>query len=43
VRERLPQEMQGEYAAFVKEYLNFSGVFSKSEAELVAMGQHCIC
>lgn len=39
VRERLPKETREEYDAFLEEYLNFKDIFSKSEAELVAMNQ----
>jgi proline iminopeptidase len=37
MRERLPADMREEYDAYLKEYLNFSGLFTKSEAELVAL------
>ena len=36
---RLPKEMREEYEAFVSEYLNFQDIFSKSEADLVAMNE----
>jgi proline iminopeptidase len=36
VRERLPDEMQDEYAAYLDEYLDFRGLFAKSEDELAA-------
>lgn len=37
--ERLPAEMQEEYEAYLKEYLSFKDIFSKSEADLIAMNQ----
>ncbi|MGD2142947.1 MAG: alpha/beta hydrolase [Anaerolineae bacterium] len=39
VRERLPAAMQEEYEAYLKEYLSFKDIFSKSEADLIAMNQ----
>lgn len=36
VRQRLPVAMQAEYDAYMKKYLNFGNVFSKSEADLQA-------
>ncbi len=39
VRERLPADMQDEYAAFLDDYLDFKNLFSKSEADLVALNQ----
>lgn len=42
MRERLPSEMHGEYGDFVKEYLNFSDVFTKSEADLIALAQRFV-
>jgi proline iminopeptidase len=39
VRQRLPTTMQAEYDAYMKEYLNFGTVFSKSEADLQAANQ----
>lgn len=42
MRERLPSELHGEYAGFLKEYLNFSDVFTKSEADLVAIAQRFV-
>ncbi|MCB0188356.1 MAG: alpha/beta hydrolase, partial [Caldilineaceae bacterium] len=36
VRQRLPAARQAEYDAYMKEYLNFGAVFSKSEADLQA-------
>jgi proline iminopeptidase len=37
VRERLPEDMREDYAAYLKRYLNFRDLFSKSEADLVAL------
>lgn len=39
VRERLPEEEQAEFDAYIEEYLDFQGVFSKSEDELVALNE----
>jgi proline iminopeptidase len=39
VRERLPEDMWEEYDAYMGEYLRFQGMFSKSEADLVALQQ----
>jgi len=39
VRKRLPEDMQKDYAAYLKEYLNFGNIFSKSEADLVALNE----
>ncbi len=39
VRKRLPEDMQAEYAAYLKDYLDFQGLFSHSEAELVKVNQ----
>ena len=36
VRQRLPADMQAEFDAYLKEYLNFGNVFTKSEADLQA-------
>lgn len=36
VRQRLPAAMQPEFDAYMKEYLNFGNVFTKSEADLQA-------
>ena len=36
VRQRLPAAMQPEFDAYLKEYLNFGDVFTKSEADLQA-------
>lgn len=37
VKPWLPEEMRTEYEAFLKRYLDFSSVFSKSDAELAAL------
>jgi proline iminopeptidase len=37
VRERLPEPERVGFDAFLKEYLNFQNIFSKSEADLVGM------
>jgi len=39
VRRRLPEDMQADYAAYLKEYLDFRNVFSKSEADLAALNE----
>jgi proline iminopeptidase len=39
IRARLPADQQAEYDRFVKEYLDFGSVFSKSEDELAAMNR----
>jgi proline iminopeptidase len=39
VRDRLPADMQEEYAAFLDDYLDFKNLFSKSEDDLVALNQ----
>jgi proline iminopeptidase len=39
VRARLPEDMREEYDAFLSEYLSFGDIFSKSEADLVAMNE----
>jgi len=39
VRKRLPEDMQEEYAAYLEEYLDFRNIFSKSEADLVALNE----
>lgn len=36
VRQRLPVAMQAEFDAYMKEYLNFGNIFTKSEADLQA-------
>jgi proline iminopeptidase len=37
IRERLPETQRIEFDAFLKEYLNFQNIFSKSEADLIAL------
>ena len=37
IREQLPESKRAEYDAFMKEYLGFQNVFSKSEADLIAL------
>ncbi len=39
VKKRLPPDMQEDYAAYLKGYLDFRGIFSKSEADLAALNQ----
>jgi hypothetical protein len=39
VRKRLPEDMQEDYAAYLEEYLDFKNIFSKSEADLVALNE----
>ena len=39
VRAGLPVEEQAEFDEFMKEYLDFNGLFQKSDAELIAMNQ----
>jgi proline iminopeptidase len=39
VRQRLPEEMQEEYDAYLKDYLSFGDIFSRSEGDLVALNQ----
>jgi proline iminopeptidase len=39
VRAELPAEEQAEFDAFMEEYMDFNGLFAKSEADLVAMNQ----
>jgi proline iminopeptidase len=39
VRKRLPEDMQEDYAAYLEEYLDFRNIFSKSEADLVALNE----
>ena len=39
VRKRLPEDMQADYAAYLKDYLDFQGLFARSEAELVSVNQ----
>ena len=37
VEERLPQPMKSEYSDFLKRYLDYANIFTKSEAELIAL------
>jgi len=39
VGQRLPEDMQEDYAAFLEDYLDFKNLFSRSEADLVALNQ----
>ncbi len=39
VKARLPQEMRPDFEAYLKEYLNFRDIFTKSEADLTALNQ----
>lgn len=39
VRERLPEEMQPDFEAYLEEYLDFGNIFARSEADLVALNQ----
>jgi proline iminopeptidase len=39
IRQRLPQDRKAEYDEFLKSYLDFGSVFSRSEAELAAMNR----
>jgi proline iminopeptidase len=39
IRKRLPRERQAEYDEFLKTYLDFGSVFSRSEAELASMNR----
>ncbi len=39
VRKRLPEDMQEDYAAYLEDYLDFQNIFSKSEADLVALNE----
>jgi proline iminopeptidase len=39
VRKRLPENMQEDYAAYLDEYLDFKSIFSKSEADLMALNE----
>jgi proline iminopeptidase len=39
VRERLPADKRAEFAAFMKDYMDFGKLFARSEAELVAMNE----
>ena len=42
VRKRLPEDMQEDYAAYLKEYLDFKNIFSKSEPDLVALNEEFV-
>lgn len=37
VRQRLPEDQRAEYDAFMKDYMDFSKLFTRSEADLIAM------
>ncbi len=37
VRQRLPEDMRSDYDAYLKEYLDFGGIFSKSETDLTTL------
>jgi proline iminopeptidase len=39
VRQRLPKDMQAEYDAYLKRYLDFQNIFNHSEADLVALNE----
>ncbi|MCG3212441.1 MAG: 2-succinyl-6-hydroxy-2,4-cyclohexadiene-1-carboxylate synthase [Anaerolineae bacterium] len=39
VKQRLPAEKQTDFNAFLAEYLNFGDIFTKSEADLIALNQ----
>lgn len=39
VRKRLPEDMRADYDAYLEEYLDFKNIFSKSEADLVALNE----
>ncbi|HEV8604445.1 MAG TPA: alpha/beta hydrolase [Tepidisphaeraceae bacterium] len=39
IRKRLPSDRHAEYDQFIKDYLDFGSIFSKSEAELAAMNR----
>jgi proline iminopeptidase len=39
VKQRLPAERQAEFDAYLQEYLSFGDIFTKSEADLVALNQ----
>jgi proline iminopeptidase len=39
VKQRLPAEMQAEFETYLEEYLSFGDIFTKSEADLVALNQ----
>ena len=39
VRKRLSEDMQEDYTVYLEEYLDFKNIFSKSEADLVALNE----
>jgi proline iminopeptidase len=39
VRQRLPEDRRVDYDAYLKRYLDFQNIFSKSEAELIALNE----
>ncbi len=39
VRKRLPENMQADYTAYLKDYLDFRNIFTKSETDLIALHQ----
>jgi len=39
VRARLPQDQQAEYDAFMKDYMDFNKLFTRTDAELVALDE----
>ncbi len=39
VRKRLPESMREDYAAYLEDYLDFKNIFSRSEADLVALNR----
>ncbi|MEW5960479.1 MAG: alpha/beta hydrolase [Chloroflexota bacterium] len=39
VKQRLPDERQADFDAYLQEYLDFGNIFAKSEADLVALNQ----
>jgi len=39
VRQRLPEDMQADYDAYLEEYFDFQNIFTKSEADLVALNE----
>ena len=43
IRKGLPKERQAEYDEFLKSYLDFGSVFSRSEAELASMREAMAC
>ncbi len=40
VRERLPESQRAEYDAFMKDYMDFNKLFTRSEDDLIAMDTH---